>query len=138
MRRAGTIPAEFVAQNLKRFFWLARARDNSKCPIGDFLITRVPLVGPGKKHGSGEAAAHDAVNMPAEHLGLLLLRMPDCVHAELTQNERTLFRQILQTQQVLLEVVLIVQVNVEAKKIEILRQQIFGWWISRVRKQNIR
>src|SRR3981081_2098192 len=97
MRRAGTIPAEVVAQNVKRFFGLARARDNSKGPIGNFLIARVPFVGPGKEDGSSEAAAHDAVNVPAEHLGLLFLRMPDGVHAELTENERTFFRQILPT-----------------------------------------
>src|SRR5207244_10635892 len=47
-------------------------------------------------------------------------------------------RQILQPQQVAFEITLMMQVNVEAKEIDILRKQIFGRWIRRVRKENLR
>src|ERR1700688_3645303 len=52
---------------------------------------------------------------------ILPLRMPDRGHAEFAQNERPFFSQILQSQQVFLKVALVVQVNVEAEKIDILR-----------------
>ena len=63
--------------------------------------------------------------------------MANRVHAELAENERPFFGQILQTQQILFEVALIVQINVEAEKIDILRQEIFGRRISRVGKENV-
>ena len=46
--------------------------------------------------------------------------------------------QILQAQQITFEIALIVQVNVETAKIDILRKQIFRRRISRVGKEHIR
>src|SRR5205085_7794126 len=46
--------------------------------------------------------------------------------------------QILQSQKIAFEVALIVQINVEAEKVDILRQQIVGRRISRVGKKNVR
>jgi hypothetical protein len=48
--------------------------------------------------------------------------MSNRVHAELAQNERTLAGEILQAQKVTLEIALIVEINVETKKIDILRK----------------
>src|SRR6202043_1965510 len=59
-------------------------------------------------------------------------------HAEFAQNERPFLGQILQSQQVFLKVALVVQVNVKAEKIDILRQKIFSRRISGVGKENIR
>ena len=73
--------------------------------------------------------------MPAEHFGLFLLRIPDGVHAEFAENQRPFLRQILQPQQVTFEVPLIVQVNVETAKIDVLREKIFGWRIRGVGKK---
>ena len=63
--------------------------------------------------------------------------MANRVHAELAENERPFLGQVLQTQQILFELVLIVQINVEAEKIDILREEIFGRRISRVRKERV-
>ena len=64
--------------------------------------------------------------------------MADRVHAELTENKRPLFRQVLQPQKVALEIALVMQVDVEAIKIQVLRQQKFGRRISGVGVKDIR
>src|SRR5690349_14818770 len=64
--------------------------------------------------------------------------MANRVHAELAEDERALFGQILQPQKVTLEVALIVEINVKTKEIDVLRQQIFGWRKRGVRKQDFR
>src|SRR6267154_3809330 len=76
--------------------------------------------------------------MPTEHFGLLLLRMPDGVHAEFAQDKRMLAGEILQPQQIALEILLVMKVNIKATKIGVLRQQIFGWWIRCIGKKGIR
>ena len=99
---------------MEDFFWLAVAGDQAKGPVGDFLFAGEPFVRPRKENGAGESAFHHTVDMPAEHFGLFVLGMPDGIHAELAQNERPIFGQILQAQQVPLELALVVQVNVKA------------------------
>ena len=49
--------------------------------------------------------------------------MPDRVHAEFTEDERMLAGEILQAQQVAFEIALVVKINVEARKIGILRSR---------------
>ena len=90
--------ARVFAQGKKDFFWLPIARDKSECPISDFLFAGVPFIGPGKENGASESAFHHAVDMPAEHFGLLIFAVSNCVHPEFAQNERPLFDEILQTQ----------------------------------------
>ena len=48
------------------------------------------------------------------------------------------FREILQPQEISLEVALVVQINVEAIEIDVLRQEIFRRRITRVGKENVR
>ena len=91
-----------------------------------------------KKIGAGETAFHHAVDMPAEHFGLLFFAVANRVHPEFAQHKRPFFREILQTQQVTFEVALIVQVNVEAEEIDVLRQQIFRRRKTGVGKENLR
>ena len=122
---------------VERLLWLALPRDNPERPVRNFLASRKPFIRPGKKNRSGQTAFHHAVNVPAEHFGLLVLRMPDRVHAELTKNKRMFAGEILQPQQVTFEIALIVKVNVETGKIGILREQIFGGRIRRIRKERI-
>jgi len=55
-----------------------------------------PFIRPRKKNRSRQTAFHNAVDVPAEHFGLLLLRVADRVHAEFTENKRMLAREILQ------------------------------------------
>ena len=76
--------------------------------------------------------------MPAEHFGLFLFAMADRVHPEFAQHERLFFREILQAEQVTFEVALVVQVNVEAVEIDVLREEIFRRRITRVGKENVR
>src|ERR1700757_1506451 len=103
---------------MQRFLWLSIARDQPERPIRDFLLAGVPFVGPGKENRTGEPAFDHAVNVPTQHVRLLILSMPDGVHSKLAEDERPLFRKVLQTQKVTLEIALIVQVNIETKKID--------------------
>src|SRR5262249_7104345 len=105
-----------------RFLRFALASDDPKRPICDFLATGKPFVGPGKKNGPCEAAFYNTVDMPAEHFGLLILRMPNRVHAEFTKDERLLATKILQPQQIALEIRLIVEVHIKTAKVGVLRQ----------------
>ena len=75
--------------------------------------------------------------MPAQHFRLLALRMPDRVQTKLAENERSLFRQILKTPEVTLKIRLLVQINVETIKIDILWQEKFRRRIGGVGKQNV-
>ena len=63
--------------------------------------------------------------------------MANRVHSKFAENERTLAGQILETQKIAFKIGLVVQVDVEAKEIDILRQQILRRRISRVGKENI-
>ena len=107
---------------MQRFFWLSIASDQPKCPIRNFLLAGVPFVGPGKKDCAGESAFNHAIDMPAQHFRLFLLGVSDRVHPEFAKNKRTLLDEVLQSKEITLEVALIVQVNVEAKEIDVLRQ----------------
>src|SRR6478672_12045014 len=127
MRQGGVVVAEFIAKEKERLLRFALARDESESPVADLLPAGEPFVGPGEQYRSGEAALHHAVDVPAEHLGLLVLRMADRVHSEFPKDERTIFGKILETEQVALERVLVVQVNVEAGEVAILRQKEFRW-----------
>src|SRR2546423_2921575 len=98
MRKGRVVPAKLVPEKKKRFLWFAFARDESERPIGDLLAAGEPFVGPGEENRPGQAALHHAVDMPAEHLGLLVLAVADRVHPEFAKNERTIFGKILEAQ----------------------------------------
>src|SRR5438477_9273930 len=134
MRKNDVVLPEFFAQGMKGCFWLPIARDKSECPISDLLFAGVPFVGPGKENGASESTFDHAIDMPAQHFGLLILAVSDCVHSEFAQDERTLFDEILQTEEITLEIGLPMQVNVKAKKIDVLREQKFCRRITSVGK----
>src|SRR5262249_4384141 len=119
-------------------FRFALARDDAERPVRNFLAASEPFVRPGEKNRSRETAFHHAVDVPAEHFGLLFLRMPDRIHPEFTEDEWMLAGEILQPQQIPFEISLVVKINVETGKIGILREQIFGRRIRRIRKERIR
>src|SRR2546423_11538979 len=125
MRKRRVVPAEFVPEKEKRFFWFAFARDKTERPIADLLAAGEPFVGPGEENRPGEPALHHAVDVPAEHLGLLVLGVANRVHPEFAENERAIFGKILEAQQITLEGVLIMQVNVETGEVAVLWQQEF-------------
>src|SRR3982751_6577629 len=112
--------------------WLSIARDQTECPICDFLLARVPFVGPGEENGAGQSALDYAVDVPAQHFRLLVLTMSNRVHPKFAENERTLLSEILQTEEITFEIGLTMQVNIETKEIDILRQEKFGRRIGRV------
>src|SRR6476620_1476977 len=107
---------------MQRFFWLSIASDQSECPIRDFLLAGVPFVGPRKEDCAGQSAFNYAIDMPAQHVRLLVLSVPDRVHPEFAKDKRTLLGEILQSEEITLEVALLVQVNIEAEEIDVLRQ----------------
>ena len=117
MRQGRIVVPQFFCKRIERLLRFALARDDAKCPVCNFLAAREPFIRPREKNGSSQAAFYHAVHMPAEHFGLFLLRMPDCVHAEFAQDKRMLAGEILQPQQVTLEILLVVKVNIKTTKI---------------------
>src|SRR4030095_3077240 len=107
---------------MQRSLWLSIASHQSECPIRNFLLAGVPFVGPGKENRTGESAFDHAVDMPAQHVRLLVLSVPDRLHPKFAKDKRTLLGEILQSEEITLEVALLVQVNIEAKEIDVLRQ----------------
>ncbi len=138
MRQCRVISSKLCSQIVEDLFRFACAGDDSESPISDLLLAGEPFVGPGKKDGSGQPALHHAVHMPAEHFRLLIFRVANRVHAEFTQDERPVFREILQAQQIAFEISLVVQVNVEAAEIAVLRQKKLRRRIARIREKHIR
>src|SRR5436190_11445624 len=138
MGQAEIIAPKFFFERVECFFRYALSSDNPECPIRDFLATSEPFIRPRKKNSSGKTAFYDAVDMPTQHFGLFILRMPDRVHAKFPQDKRMLASEILQPQQVTLEIALVVKINIKTAKIGILRQQVFGWRISGIGKQGMR
>src|SRR5205823_5986838 len=126
MEGNGVLLPQFFGQVVIRLFWLALTGDDAKRPIGNSLLAGIPFVRPGKETRARQSALHHAIDVPAQHFCLLLLRVADGVHAELIKNEGTIFRQILQAQQVTLEVALPVEVNIEAAEVDVLRKQKLG------------
>ncbi len=70
--------------------------------------------------------------MPGQHVGLFLLRVADRVHAELAHDAGFFVGEVLQAQEVVFKVALVVQVDVEGTKIDVLRQEVFRGRIARV------
>ena len=66
---------ELLAQSEESFLRLTIACDQSKSPIRDLVIARIPFVGPGKQDGAGQSAFHHTIDMPAQHVRLLALGM---------------------------------------------------------------
>src|SRR5437667_6764916 len=138
MWQSGAVASQLFCKRVERLLGFAFARDDTECPVCNFFTAGEPLIRPREKNGSCQTAFYHAIDVPTEHFGLFVLRMSDGVHAEFAQDKRMLAGEILQPQQITLEIVLVVQVNIKATKIGILRQQIFGWGISGVRKERVR
>ena len=122
MRQSRIVLAKFIVQRVERFLWLTFAGHDPERPVRYFVAAGKPFVRPGKQDGPGQAAFGDALDMPAEHFRLFFLRMANRVHTELPQDERTLTGEILQAQKIAFEIALVMEINVEAEKIDILRQ----------------
>src|SRR5215510_13857005 len=138
MRRSRIVSSELFLNREERLLRLALARDDAECPVRNFLAAGEPFVRPSEKNRSGKTAFYHAVDVPAEHFRLLLLRMADRVHAEFAQDKRMLAGKILQPQQIPFEIALVVKINVKARKIGILRQEILRRRICGVRKERVR
>src|SRR4029079_2896890 len=83
MRRSRIVSSELFLNRVERLLRFAFPRDEAECPVRNFLAAGEPFVGPGEKNCSGKTAFHYAVDVPAKHLGLLLLGMPGSGHAEI-------------------------------------------------------
>src|SRR4029453_14829320 len=98
MRGSRILPSELLLNRVERLLRLSLPRDDAERPVPNFLASRKPFIRPGEKNCSGQTAFHHAVNVPAEHFGLLVLRMPDRVQSQLTKNKRMFAGEILQPQ----------------------------------------
>src|SRR5207253_7021794 len=119
-------------------FRFALARHDPASPVRHFVAAGKPFVRPGNQDCSSQSAFGHALDVPADHFRLLILRMSDRVHAELAQNERTLASEILQAQKVTFEIAVSMEINDKTEKIDILRKQIFGWRIASVGVKTLR
>src|SRR5207245_3443868 len=95
MRRDRIVSSELFLNRVERLLRLALPRDDAECPVRNFLTARKPFVCPSEKNRSGETAFHHAVDVPAKHFGLLLLRVPGRVHAGFTEAKRVFGGEIL-------------------------------------------
>src|SRR2546423_12489782 len=138
MRQGGVVLAEFVPKEKEGLLWFALARDKPERPVGDLLPAGEPFVSPGKENSAGQTAFHHAVDMPAEHCGLLILGVANRVHPEFAEDERTILGEILQAQEVTLECVLVVQVNIEAGEVAVLREEKLSRRITGVGIEDVR
>src|SRR5262245_23637339 len=98
MRRNRIVPTKLFLNLVERLLRLALTRDDAERPVHNVLAARKPFVRPGEKNRAGKTTFHHAVDVPAKHLRLLLLRMPDGVHAEFTEDKRLFSSEILQPQ----------------------------------------
>src|SRR5437667_9222198 len=137
MWQSGAVASQLFCKRVERLLGFAFARDDTECPVCNFFTAGEPLIRPREKNGSSQTAFYHAIDVPTEHFGLFVLRMPDGVHAEFAQDEGMLAGEILQPQQVTLEILLVVKVNIKTTKIGILWQQIFGRRIRGVGKERI-
>src|SRR5258708_39193498 len=78
---------KLLLNRVERLLRLALARDDAECPICNLLAPGEPFVRPREKNRACQTAFYNAVDMPAEHFGLLLLRMAGWFPAEFTQGE---------------------------------------------------
>src|SRR5207248_9168540 len=120
MGQSRIVLAKFIVERVESFLWLAFASHDAESPVRYFVAAGKPFVCPGKQDGPGQAAFRHALDMPAEHFRLLVLRMANRIHPELPQDEGTLTGEILQAQKVPFEIALVVEINVEAEKIAVL------------------
>src|SRR5947207_14228995 len=111
VRKNGVVLPKLFAQSMERFFWLPIARDQTECPVGDLLFAGVPFIGAGKENGASESTFDHAIDMPAQHFGLVVLAVPDRLHPEFAEDDRTGFDEILQPKEMTLEIELLMQVR---------------------------
>ncbi len=83
----------------------------------------MPLVGEAVNNGPGQAGAEGGFDLPFEHFAFLGLALAQAVHANFTQDQRLGVGDHLQAGQVILEGPLLVQIDVEADEIDVLRVQ---------------
>ena len=108
------------------------AGDQAERPVRDVHAAGEPFVGPRVDDRPRQPAAHDALDVPGEHVSLFLLGMADRVHAELAHDAGLVVGEVLQAQEVVFKVALVVQVDVEGAEIDVLRQEVFRGRIARV------
>ena len=125
-RGDGSRPVEEFPDRGEGFLGSAVATDEPEVPVEDLVASAEPLVGPGVKDRPGESATHHGIEMPADHLGLLLLGVADGVHAELPHDEGLVLGEVLESGQVALEVLPAVQVDVESQEVDVLREEVLG------------
>src|SRR5436309_15049534 len=105
VRKNGVVLPKLFAQSMERFFWLPIARDQTECPVGDLLFAGVPFIGPGKENGASESTFDHAIDMQAQHFGLVVLDVPDRVHTEFANGEWKMFCEFLMRKVIILDIV---------------------------------
>jgi hypothetical protein len=89
-----------------------------EAPVQDLLAAPVPLVGPGEDHGPGAPAFEGRPDLPLQGLGLGRLPMGARVQPQFRHEEGPVPGQVLQAGQIGPEVLLLLQVDVEAQEIQ--------------------
>src|ERR1051325_4992190 len=118
------------SEELLNFFegglWFAIKCGQAERPIGNLIAAAIPIVGEAIQNDSGESAAKGGFNLPRQNFRLRFFAFANGVDACFPENERLGIGDHLQAIEIIFERLLVVQINVEAVEIEILRAKIFG------------
>ncbi len=119
IRRLGV----FALHDVERRFRRSVAGGQPELPIGNIASVLVPFVGETEYDRPGDASAEGGLNLPFERFAFERLALAQAVHPEFSQHQRFGIGNHLQTGEVILEGALLVQIDIEANEIDVLRAQ---------------
>src|SRR6185369_13258218 len=106
-----------------RFLEFPFASGQTHAPILDLTLIAKPIVRETKNECAGQALPESALNRPAEDFAFLAFAFAQGIHPKLAQDQRSCLRQHLQTGEIIFKRLAVMQINVEAMKIDVLRPQ---------------
>ena len=92
------------------------AGHQAKCPVGDLGAAGMPFVGEREHDKARQSQLERRARLPREQIGLMLLALANRVHPGFAQHQRPLAGRRHQMRQVAAEVVLAMQIDVEARR----------------------
>src|SRR5687767_15606500 len=110
----------------------------TKRPIANLVSSRVPVVRPSKDEGTGQPGGQHFLQMGFQKLCLSEFAVTDSVHPQFAKHERLIAHQVLQSAQVTVKNLPIVQVYVECDEVSKRKIEIFRWRKISIRNQPLR
>ena len=104
----------------------AVAPGQAEAPVLNLVSTPEPVVGEAENHRARQPGAESRFHLPGEEFALALLAFADGIDAEFAQHQRLRVGEHLQSRKIIFEGFAVMQVNVEADKVDVLRAKEFG------------